>query len=489
MKALLNLKILLIAFVLSLSISITNAQKIYTLGEIIKIAQQQSSLANQAKNKKENIFWRYKTHLANYKPQLALQGTLPNFNRSIQSNLNDDGSIGFIDVSNLNTNLSLSLSQSIGLTGGEVFINSSLDRLQNLSGNFSGVQYASTPLRIGFVQPLFGFNELRWNNRIEPLILEESLKEYNEDFENIALECTKLFFNLLIAQETFEIEQKNQANNNTLYQIGQKRYSLGNITENDLLQLEINVINASQNATQAKLTIETGQLELKTFMGIGDNQPLKLMVPSEIPNFTIAPELAIEKAKANRKAYINYSRQRLEAQREVAQAKGNSSLNVNVIGSFGLTQTANNFTDVYANPRDQQALQIDFEIPLLDWGKQKASIRTALANEELINNQLNQEESRFIQEVFVSAKQFETYKLQLKTAEKLDEIAQRRYNIALQRYIDSSISITDLNIALNAKDTAKQSYLNALFDFWQAYYQIRALTLYDFENNIQIQYD
>jgi hypothetical protein len=42
------------------------------------------------------------------------------------------------------------------------------------------------------------------------------------------------------------------------------------------------------------------------------------------------------------------------------------------------------------------------------------------------------------------------------------------------------IDITNLNIALNEKDTAKRSYLEALKSFWTAYYDLRRLTLYDF---------
>ena len=64
-----------------------------------------------------------------------------------------------------------------------------------------------------------------------------------------------------------------------------------------------------------------------------------------------------------------------------------------------------------------------------------------------------------------------------------DDVAQRRYEIALRRYQTGNVTITDLNIAQGEKDANKRAYYNALQDFWLAYYELRALTLYDFEKD------
>ncbi|MEX2336235.1 MAG: TolC family protein, partial [Fulvivirga sp.] len=63
---------------------------------------------------------------------------------------------------------------------------------------------------------------------------------------------------------------------------------------------------------------------------------------------------------------------------------------------------------------------------------------------------------------------------------KSDEVAQERYNVAQNRYLIGKIDITNLNIALEEKDEAKTSYIQALRSFWTAYYNLRRLTLYDF---------
>jgi outer membrane protein TolC len=65
---------------------------------------------------------------------------------------------------------------------------------------------------------------------------------------------------------------------------------------------------------------------------------------------------------------------------------------------------------------------------------------------------------------------------------KSDEVAEKRFQIALNRYQTGNVTISDLNIAQNEKDTNKRAFFDSLKDYWMAYYELRALTLYDFEN-------
>ena len=71
-------------------------------------------------------------------------------------------------------------------------------------------------------------------------------------------------------------------------------------------------------------------------------------------------------------------------------------------------------------------------------------------------------------------------RLQIEITKKSDQVAQQRYVVAQNRYLIGKIDITNLNIALTEKDSAKKSYIQALKSFWLAYYDMRRLTLYDF---------
>ena len=51
------------------------------------------------------------------------------------------------------------------------------------------------------------------------------------------------------------------------------------------------------------------------------------------------------------------------------------------------------------------------------------------------------------------------------------------------------ISTLDLNDSRTSKDEARRQYVNELYLFWDYYYQIRSLTLWDYEANTGIDAD
>jgi outer membrane protein TolC len=53
--------------------------------------------------------------------------------------------------------------------------------------------------------------------------------------------------------------------------------------------------------------------------------------------------------------------------------------------------------------------------------------------------------------------------------------------VAYNRYVIGRIDIDNLYVAQAEKDQALNQYVQALRAHWQAYYRLRQLTLYDFD--------
>ena len=171
-------------------------------------------------------------------------------------------------------------------TGGTIFLNSDLQRI-DIFGNPKTISYLSTPISVGIMQPIFGFNALKWDKRIEPLRYDEAKRMLNEEMEGVGIRATELFFNLLMAQMNYIIQEKNVANNDTLYKISKGRYNLGKIAENDLLQMELNSMNASNNLAQAELDVQLRTLELRTFLNLKGDENITLIEPGDLPGIFI----------------------------------------------------------------------------------------------------------------------------------------------------------------------------------------------------------
>jgi outer membrane protein TolC len=77
---------------------------------------------------------------------------------------------------------------------------------------------------------------------------------------------------------------------------------------------------------------------------------------------------------------------------------------------------------------------------------------------------------------------------QLVLSAQADSIATEKYQIARERYVLGNLSITDLSIAFQEKDQSKRDYIAALKDLWGSYFQLRYLSLYDFQKKEKIKY-
>lgn len=462
---------------------------VLTLKDVIRIAREQSIAAKSAETNLENRYWQYQTFRSDYKPQLGLNGTFPAFTRAFDEVRQPDGTYDYLPVILNNSQLSLSLSQSIAQTGTTLFLNTDVSRFDNFVQDDTYHIYGGTPIEIGFIQPLFQFNSLRWNKKIEPLRYEESKREFLQNLEEVSIMATRRFFSLMLAQIDLAIAEKNLANNDTLYQIAQGRYTLGKIAENDLLQLKLSLMNSRQAVSQAKLDLETSRLRLKTYIGISGSKDIRLILPDEIPDFSVNEGKAIEEAFTNRSESVQFERRKNQAKMSIAQAKGAAGPNANLFGQFGLTnRTAENapIGDIYKDPESQLIVNLGFQIPILDWGRRKARVKTAEANAKLVDYTVSQDELNFREQILTLVRQFQMLKDKIKITRLANEVGQKRYDVAKNRYLIGKTSITDLNIALQEKDEATAKYIQALNDYWTAYYNLRALTLYDFETDSKI---
>ena len=457
--------------------SSTNARQ-FTLEEIVQLALDRSPRALQAETRKEVAYWRWRSFRSNYRPQLALEGRLPNFRRTNEAIRQEDGSFAFRRVANNLSDVYLTASQSLGVTGTELFISSGVERFDNFINDET--TYSSRPARIGLRQSLFGFNELRWDRLVEPLYYEEANRDYAVQREAIAQDATERFFAVLLQQVNLALAQKNLANNDTIFQIGQGRYNLGRITEDQLLNLELNVMNSRQEVAQAQLELETSTLELNSFVGLGEGQSLTVALPAGVPQFAIDDQVAVQQALANNPDMVSFQRRVREAESEVARSRAQNGFRADLEATYGLTDRGNSFADVYNEPENEQIIELGFRVPVLDWGRSKSRMKQAEAILKLEQYTVEQEQVNFRQEVYTQVRTFAMQRDQVKITEVADDIAQRRYDIAKQRYLIGKIDITDLSIALREKDEARRRYIESLRDFWLNYYEVRMLTLYDF---------
>lgn len=465
-----------------------------TLEDAIQLAKQQSPDALLAKHEFRSKYWQYKSFKASYLPSLVLEGYIPSYSKSINKYPREEGDV--FRLTNINDiNARLNLNQKIGLTGGDISLNSNLAMINNFipetdsSAAYTTTEYTTTFINVELRQPLVKYNKYKWERRIEPMLYNEAKKIYLESMEEVSTTATNHFFNLLIAQIEEKIATINEANYDTLFKIALGRYELGRIAENELLQLELQYLRAGADVKNAELHSEDQMFKFKSFLRIQDDVSIELIEPSDIKPFEVNPAKALQEARYNSSEALSFNRQLVQAESQVAEAKYDGRFDAELFAVYGLSNFESNFQALTTKPQDIQTVELGITVPILDWGVAKGRLKMAQSNQEIVRTNVEQQQIDFDQKVFLLVAQFNMQYDQLIIAAKSDTVGQKRYDITKARYLIGKISITDLNIAQTEADNSKKSYFNTLWRYWRYYYELRQTTLFDFERDMPIMVD
>ena len=458
-----------------------------SLRNVVDLAITQSSAVKYVQNRDVNYYWRWKNHQTRFRPQLTLSGDLPDYENQTKPIVQPDGSIVFNKVSQLETNAQIALSQPIPMLGAYVYAASGLVRLQDF--NNSTVGFSGYPISVGITQPLFAYNWMKWARMTEPLVYEEAQKSFIESIEEISYEATSRFFRYLRIQTNYSLAESNLKNSRDNLRIARVRQELGTISENDFARIQLSVFNAQKALNNARIDLKNADYELKRYIGLDQDQQIELIIPLDMFLFKVDPEKALEEALENRKETPQFERRLIQAERELTQAKRNSGLSATLSMSYGLSNSADLLPGVYENPDQQQNVKLSLSVPILDWGRSESQVKLAESERELVLYDVEQDRQDFERRVVVMVEQFNLIKDQMETAEAADQVAEEGYQIALKKFQNGEISITDLNISLAEREGAKRDYISSIENYWESYYLLREVTLYDFELKKKIYYD
>ncbi|RKQ50004.1 outer membrane protein TolC [Roseivirga pacifica] len=477
-------KVLLVGLLCLFCAGTANAQtkRTLTLEDVIELARKNSRSAKLAETQRNLGYWSYRVYRSQLKPQLLVRGTLPSYiNRSTPVEQNN-GDIDFIEVNQNNSNISLGLEQVLPWTNTTIAFESALARFDNYAQDFSN--YQGDPVGITITQPLFQVNPFKWDRQIEPLRYEQSKREFVQDLEDASRQAAAMFFQLLVEQKNLEIALQNESANDTINKVEQGRFNIGTTTEDKVLQTEADLLTAQSQAQQARLDVQSRSLALRNFIGLTDDVELELVPPADAPDFTIEYETALKYAKENRSEFLDFQLDRLEVEQQMAQARA-QRFSANLSASYGYNSNqTDNLGDVY-NPDNLASggtFRLTFGIPILDGGRNRARMNQARERMQLTEFTIEQNRINFEQEIANAVRNFGQIRNQIEIAEKRQEIALKRFEITNGRYLAGKVDILDLTNARTSKDESIRSYISALQQYWDAYYELRNLTLYDFRN-------
>lgn len=450
------------------------------LSRSIELATDSSLQAFRAKNLYMAHYWQYRTFKAGRLPSLTLRATPIQYRRDFTQRYDSENNIDvYRRQQSLYTYGNLSISQNFDLTGGTFFIDSELGYMRSFGENtFS--QFSSVPIRIGYSQSLFGFNDFKWEKKIEPLKYEKAKQEFIYSMQEIAESVILYFFSLAMAQVEYDMALENVASSDTLYRMGEARYQIASISRSDLLTLKLNMVNARNTLQNTESALKRAMFSFVSFLNLDSDTDVVLELPDRPQDVVVSPELALEHARLNNPHFMGFNQEILEAEREVDRATKSSNFDASVSVSVGFNQVADNLVDSYRKPLQQDVVSVGLTVPIVDWGVRKGRANMAKNNLNVAKISVQQRELSLEQDVFMTVNDFNVQQALISSAEEAMELASMAYDMTRERFVIGKTDLNSLILSQERENRARQNYISALRSYWMNYYKLRKLTLYDF---------
>ncbi len=459
------------------------------LQRTVELANDSSLSAFRAKNMYMASYWAYRSYRAARLPSLTLYTTPLRYNRDFTRRYDSGQNI---DVYRRQQSLysygNLAAQQNFDLTGGTFFVDTELGYIRNF-GDQARAQFSSVPIRVGYRQDLLGYNRFKWEKKIEPLKFERAKKELIVNLEATAETASGYFFDLAMAQAEYELAVENQRNSERLYQIGEERQKIASIGQSELLTLKLDRVNARNSLQNAEIQLKRAMFALAAYLNLDKNTRITLQLPDYPKDILVDVDNALMLAKENNPRYLENKQRVLESRQTLDRTRRESLFSAGLSASVGFNQVASTFRDVFRHPLEQDILAVTLTVPIVDWGVRKGRYNMAKNNLNITELSAQENEIRLEEDVIMTVGDFSVQQQMIRSAEEAMELAKLAQDQTQERFIIGKADINSLTLSTNRRQQAQRNYISALRNYWQSYFKLRRLTLYDFEKNRPIEVD
>lgn len=465
---------------LSPALVVSAQVKNLNLEQVISLACDSSLSAFSAKNTYLSNYWAYRSFKAARLPSLSISMTPLEYERTFTSRYNSETNRDeYRQQQSLFSYGNLSVQQNVDITGGTLYMDSELGYVKDL-GSSNYQQFSAVPIRFGYSQRLIGYNNFKWEKKIEPLKYEKARRKLLYMMEEISESAVQYFFSLAMAQVNHDLAKASLASSDTLYRIGKDRQQIASISQADLLTLKLDMINAGNALSNADISLKKATFSLAAYLNLDKKSVLRLELPERPKDFVISAEKALELVRENNPDFLANRQAILEAKQAVEKTTRSSKMEASLNMSLGFNQVASGFRESYRDPIEQDVVSLSLNIPLVDWGVRKGKVNMAKNQLSVTELAVKQDELSLEEEITMTVNDFNLQQNLIRSAEEAQKLADMAYEATKERYLINKADISSLTLALNRQENSRKNYISALQNYWLSYYKIRKLTLFDF---------
>ncbi len=479
-------RVLTIILISLVAISASAQELTLTLPQVIELAKDSSLTAFRYKNMYLASYWTFRSFRANRLPSLSLDLKPVAYNRQLVARYDSENDIDiYRQQKSYSASAGLTLTQNFDPLGGTFYLSTSLDYLRGF-GDKTFSQYTAVPFIIGYNHNSFGYNQFKWDRKIEPLKFEKAKQEYLYNSELIAIQAIQYFFNLALSQAQYENAVAQKAKCDSLYSIGKLKFEIASITKSDLMTLQLDVLNAQNSIATAEVAVRRNMLRLTSFLGLDRNTKLTLILPKKPHDIAINIPDAIAMMHQNNYMILEKMQSVSEAEMNLDRIKKSNRLSAGISASLGYNQEAEKLPDAYKNPMRRDVVSVSVSVPILDWGVRKGQKNQAANALDIAKIEQAQKIDELEQNLINSVGELETRYALMNTEEESLALAKMVYDQNILNFQNGSCDITTLSASQSRLQSAQNQYITSMNDYWSCYYEIRSQTLFDYLTNTSL---
>jgi len=470
--------ILLITSILLLLASGQTRAQVLSLEKAVRLAQDSAILAYQSKNAMLRSQWEYEQFLATRRPQLSfiLEPGYQNFTF--------EPGLSYLKMRNynmLNTIGQLRVEQQALGIGGEFYAGSSLLWTEYF-GSEQQRAFSTIPISVGYSNEMIGYNNHKWDRQLNDFHMESERKAYLHSLSKIASEAEQYYLDYVIASSICDIYSSNASTFLKMYEIGKEKFDMAGISKNELCALQLQYVNAENTLFSAMQERDNARESLLSYLRIEDDgQEFDVTVPEVGKYINIDAEEAIAKAKANNPEFREKEEQIIAARQRSDKAKVQASIVQSALDlNVGMQSSNSTFATAYNGQKAFFYGGITLRIPIFDGGLAKSRKKAAEFNLQEAEDAQLEAERKLDLAVRLALKEFNTQQNLILRTKKVLDLADESFELARSLYGDGEADINTFMLAQTRKDDAHANYLKSLKLYWDSYYKLQEICVYNF---------
>jgi outer membrane protein len=476
-------KIFILSFLFFFGLASTFAQVVLTLEESLETAFKNSpdiqrSRLNMLQNKEL-----LNAELAALKSKFDL--TLKPYFYNKVDTYNDYFSTWYTSETHMSVG-EFSVSQPIKMFDGTLSLINTLEYLDDYSETSQGISTNigfNNRLKLAYNQPLFTYNRTKMNLKKNQLNLENATLAYSIEMLNMEKYVAEAFYAIYQKKLALQVAHEDFDNQKVSKEIIESKVEGQLSAREELFQAELNYTTSFSNLEDKKVDLENAKDQFKRLLGVSLDEEIDVLADIQFEKIDVNLEYAVENGLKQRFEIQQKEISISNAQFTLIETSSLNEFRGDVNLSLGLTGNDKDFGQIYNNPTTSPLVEINFNIPIYDWGERKARIKAAELALESTRIDLEDLESDIIINIRKVYRNLNNLVRQIGIADQNVKNAELTYEINLERYRNGDLTGMDLELFQNQLSEKKMAKANALINYKLELLNMKIQSLWDFENN------